>query len=110
MPDNSDSRSQSELFPAEEGSRVSSRGLRQIFPSPSKLLALVSRKKVLRKADPDRINWCGAYGFSAGQCFVWNEGAGHAEHTAQLWADLTIWLGKWESPDFSRSLPLPVLF
>jgi len=46
----------------------------------------------------DRINWYGAYDFSTGQCFIWNEGSCNAEHTAQFLVHLAGWLGTSELP------------
>ncbi|HBY99095.1 MAG TPA: IS630 family transposase [Chloroflexi bacterium] len=41
----------------------------------------------------DRINWYGAYDFTHGRCFIWNEGACNAEHTAQFLRRLVEWIG-----------------
>ncbi|HBY96281.1 MAG TPA: hypothetical protein DEP84_20395 [Chloroflexi bacterium] len=41
----------------------------------------------------DRINWYGAYDFTHGRCFLWNEGACNAEHTAQFLRRLVEWIG-----------------
>ena len=35
-----------------------------------------------------RINWYGAYDFTAGQCFIWNEGNCNKEHTIQFLHDV----------------------
>ena len=32
----------------------------------------------------ERINWYGAYDFSDGQCFIWNEGACNQDHTTKF--------------------------
>jgi hypothetical protein len=39
-----------------------------------------------------RINWYGAYDFSTGQCFVWQEGKCNGAHTAQFLRRLMAWL------------------
>jgi transposase len=41
----------------------------------------------------DRIDWYGAYDFSQGQCFIWNEGSCNGEHTVQFLRHLAQWLG-----------------
>ena len=41
----------------------------------------------------DRINWYGAYDFSRGRCFIWNEGACNGEHTVQFLEKPAAWLG-----------------
>lgn len=41
----------------------------------------------------DRINWYGAYDFSTGQVFIWNEGACNSEHMVQFLTHLADWLG-----------------
>lgn len=41
----------------------------------------------------DRINWYGAYDFSNGQCFIWNEGACNGENTVKFLQHLKAWLG-----------------
>lgn len=46
----------------------------------------------------DRINWYGAYDFSKGQCFIWNEGACNGEHTVQFLEKLAVWLGDSDMP------------
>lgn len=46
----------------------------------------------------DRINWYGAYDFSTGQCFIWNEGACNGEHTVQFLERLSSWLGASDRP------------
>ena len=46
----------------------------------------------------DRINWYGAYDFSYGQCFIWNEGNCDKEKTVQFLHHLAGWLGKNPAP------------
>ncbi len=46
----------------------------------------------------DRINWYGAYDFSQGQCFIWNEGSCNKEHTVQFLHHLAAWLGDETAP------------
>jgi transposase len=46
----------------------------------------------------DRINWYGAYDFSDGQCFIWNEGNCNKEKTVQFLHHLAGWLGKHPEP------------
>lgn len=41
----------------------------------------------------DRINWYGAYDFSGGQCFIWNEGYCNKENTVRFLHHLADWLG-----------------
>jgi transposase len=41
----------------------------------------------------ERIDWYGAYDFSQGQCFIWNEGGCNAAHTVKFLQHLTDWLG-----------------
>lgn len=41
----------------------------------------------------DRINWYGAYHFSAGQCLIWNEGNCNQEHTGTFLQRVAAWLG-----------------
>lgn len=41
----------------------------------------------------DRINWYGAYDFSQGQCFIWNEGACNGDNTVKFLRHLKLWLG-----------------
>jgi len=41
----------------------------------------------------DRINWYGVYNFTAGQCFIWNEGNCTQEHTAVFLERVAAWLG-----------------
>lgn len=40
-----------------------------------------------------RINWYGAYNFTDGQCFIWNEGNCNKEHTATFLERVAEWLG-----------------
>jgi transposase len=40
----------------------------------------------------DRINWYGAYNFSDGECFIWNEGNCNKEHTVQFLRRLVTFL------------------
>ena len=59
----------------------------------------------------DRINWYGAYDFSRGQCFIWNNGACNGEHTVQFLEQLAAWLGSsdkqttiiWDGAPWHRS-------
>lgn len=44
----------------------------------------------------DRINWYGAYNFSEGQCFLWNEGNCNQEHTVTFLERVAEWLGATE--------------
>jgi transposase len=41
----------------------------------------------------DRINWYGAYDFTRGQCFIWNEGYCSGQKTATFLHRLVEWLG-----------------
>ncbi|MCZ7568887.1 MAG: IS630 family transposase [Ardenticatenaceae bacterium] len=41
----------------------------------------------------ERINWDGAYDFTHGRGFIWNEGACNGEHTAQFLRRLVEWIG-----------------
>ena len=41
----------------------------------------------------DRINWYGAYDFSDGQCFIWNEGACNQDHTIAFLHHVATWIG-----------------
>lgn len=41
----------------------------------------------------ERIDWYGAYDFTHGRCFIWNEGPNNAEQTAQFLHHLVAWLG-----------------
>lgn len=41
----------------------------------------------------DRINWYGAYDFSNGQCFIWNEGNCNGKQSVQFLRRLKHWLG-----------------
>jgi len=46
----------------------------------------------------DRIDWYGAYDFSTGQCFIWNEGGCNAENTVFFLTRLLTWLGPLTQP------------
>ena len=46
----------------------------------------------------DRINWYGAYDFTIGQCFIWNEGSCNKEHTVCFLEHLAQWLGDSSMP------------
>jgi transposase len=41
----------------------------------------------------ERINWYGAYDFSHGRCFLWNEGSCNQDNTIQFLQHLAGWLG-----------------
>ena len=41
----------------------------------------------------ERINWYGAYDFSLGQCFIWNEGACNQDHTIEFLHHVATWIG-----------------
>lgn len=41
----------------------------------------------------DRIDWYGAYDFSQGRCFIWNEGGCNGENTIKFLHHLAQWLG-----------------
>ena len=41
----------------------------------------------------ERINWYGAYDFSDGQCFIWNEGACNQDHTIAFLHHVAAWIG-----------------
>ena len=41
----------------------------------------------------ERINWYGAYDFSHGQCFIWNEGACNQAHTIEFLHHVADWIG-----------------
>ena len=41
----------------------------------------------------ERINWYGAYDFSASQCFIWNEGACNQDHTIEFLHHVATWIG-----------------
>jgi len=45
----------------------------------------------------ERINWYGAYDFSDGQCFIWNEGACNQDHTTKFLHQVAAWIG--DEPD-----------
>ncbi len=40
----------------------------------------------------DRIDWYGAYDFSQGQCFIWNEGGCNGDNTVKFLQHLAQWL------------------
>lgn len=40
----------------------------------------------------DRIDWYGAYDFSQGQCFIWNEGGCNGDNTVKFLHHLSDWL------------------
>jgi transposase len=46
----------------------------------------------------DRINWYGAYDFSEGQCFIWNEGNCNSENSVKFLHHLADWLGDMSTP------------
>jgi transposase len=46
----------------------------------------------------DRINWYGAYNFTDGQCFIWNEGHCNKEHTVAFLDHVAEWLGDTDRP------------
>lgn len=46
----------------------------------------------------DRINWYGAYNYTDGQCFIWNEGNCNTDHTLAFLERVTEWLGQPEQP------------
>ena len=46
----------------------------------------------------DRINWYGAYDFSQGQCFIWNEGNCNGQNTIKFLHHLADWLGQISCP------------
>lgn len=46
----------------------------------------------------DRINWYGAYDFTRGQCFIWNEGACNQEQSVKFLNHLALWLHDIPSP------------
>ena len=41
----------------------------------------------------ERINWYGAYDFSCGQCFIWNEGSCNQAHTIEFLHHVAAWMG-----------------
>lgn len=67
----------------------------------------VSRSPGLAK----RINWYGAYDFSQGRCFIWNEGRCNGAHTVQFLQRLVQWLDQpnrliviiWDGASYHRS-------
>lgn len=46
----------------------------------------------------DRIDWYGAYDFTNGQCFLWNEGGCNGENTIKFLEQLAAWLGPSRGP------------
>lgn len=40
----------------------------------------------------ERIDWYGAYDFSNGQCFIWNEGGCNGDNTVKFLTQLAAWL------------------
>jgi transposase len=46
----------------------------------------------------DRLDWYGAYDFSQGQCFIWNEGRCNGAHTVEFLRHLAQWLGPSTAP------------
>ena len=46
----------------------------------------------------DRINWYGAYNFTDGNCFIWNEGNCNKENTVLFLERIADWLGEDERP------------
>lgn len=46
----------------------------------------------------DRINWYGAYDFTQGQCFIWNNGSCNTDHTLAFLEQVAEWLGQPEQP------------
>lgn len=46
----------------------------------------------------ERIDWYGAYDFSCGQCFIWNEGSCNGMNTVQFFNRLAQWLGPANCP------------
>jgi transposase len=58
-----------------------------------------------------RINWYGAYDFSQGRCFIWNEGRCNGEHTLKFLQRLVQWLDQpdrhlviiWDGASYHRS-------
>lgn len=59
-------------------------------------------KRLWRKSDcprlDERINWYGAYNYTLGQCFLWNEGACNKEHTCEFLAQVAEWLASVRKP------------
>jgi transposase len=45
-----------------------------------------------------RLNWYGAFDFSEGRCFLWQNGKCNGEHTAQFLERLSAWLAEEERP------------
>jgi len=60
----------------------------------------------------DKINWYGAYNFTDGQCFIWNEGNCNKEHTVMFLERVAQWLGHtdrqvviiWDGAPWHRAL------
>ena len=60
----------------------------------------------------DKINWYGAYNFTDGQCFIWNEGNCNKEHTVLFLEHVAQWLGHpqrsvviiWDGAPWHRAL------
>jgi len=48
----------------------------------------------------DRIDWYGAYDFSQGHCFIWNEGGCNGDNTIKFLRHLTDWLAPVTAPVF----------
>lgn len=46
----------------------------------------------------DRINWSGAYNFTEGECFIWQQGACNKENTALFLERIAEWLGETDRP------------
>lgn len=46
----------------------------------------------------ERIDWYGAYDFSNGQCFIWNQGGCNGENTVGFLQQLALWLAPDTSP------------
>jgi transposase len=45
-----------------------------------------------------RLNWYGAFDFSSGRCFLWQQGKCNGEQTALFLEQLSAWLGEEERP------------
>jgi transposase len=45
-----------------------------------------------------RLNWYGAFDFSSGRCFLWQNGKCNGEQTCQFLEQLSAWLGEDERP------------
>lgn len=46
----------------------------------------------------DRIDWYGAYDFTSGKCFIWNEGGCNGNNTIKFLHHLSAWLGALTTP------------